>query len=79
MFAGSHFAYLEDADRIAQDHHLRPTDLVINDSGSYPVCNATARRSSTTCTTSSGQGKGEPSLGTQFDDERIDSVSYRSI
>ena len=51
--------------------------------GTAPVyrleCNATARRSSTMCTTSSGQGKSELSLGTQFDGERIDSVSHRSI
>ena len=42
-------------------------------------CNATARRSSTTCTTSSGQGKNELGLGTQSDGEKIGSVSYRSI
>ena len=29
--------YRDNADRIAQDHHLRTTDLVISDSGSYPV------------------------------------------
>ena len=45
----------------------------------HSTCNATMRRSSTMCTTSSGQGKNELGLGTQFDDERIDSVSYRLI
>ena len=42
-------------------------------------CNATARRSSTTCTTGSGWGKNKLGLGAQFDDEKIDSVPYRSI
>ena len=43
------------------------------------LCNATARRSSTTCTTGvRDEGEREFGLGTQSDDERIDSVSHRS-
>ena len=42
-------------------------------------CNATARRSSTTCNIDvrGGQGR-EFGLGTQLDDEKVDSVPHRS-
>ena len=43
------------------------------------LCNATARRSSTTCTIEVRGGEGrEFGLGTQLDDEKVDSVPHRS-
>ena len=55
---------------------IRPTFYRLRDED---FCNATARRSSTTCTIEvrGGQGR-EFELGTQLDDEKVDSVPHRS-
>ena len=62
-----------------RDVHPTWVKLSTETLSSRVLCNATARCSSTTCTVDvrGGQGR-EFGLGTQLDDEKVDSVPHRS-